>query len=422
MARQAAKSPRVSPRGGVIGGHWCRAGKGSRVRRHHRLTVLAALVCLATGVDAPAAPVAADVGGAAAPAAGSAGTSRTAASVLAEMTLGQKVGQLFMVGTPATTVDAGTRSAISRRHVGNVMLTGRSYDGTAAPARVARTLQARAPAAATDGVRLLVATDQEGGLVQVLNGPGFSDMPTALRQGRWSPARLRRRAGTWGEQLVRAGVNMNLAPVEDTVPGPRAAEDNPPIGAYDREFGYRPRVVARHGRAFALGMSHHGVVPTVKHFPGLGRVHANTDTSSGVTDYVTTRHDAYLRPFATSVEAGVPAVMVSLAYYHRIDPDTPAVFSKVVIGTILRGDLAFGGVVVSDDLGDARQVAHWPAGARAVRFVAAGGDLVLTVDPQTLPAMYDAVLHKARNDPAFRDLVVAAALRVLRLKQERGLL
>jgi beta-N-acetylhexosaminidase len=276
--------------------------------------------------------------------------------------------------------------------------------------------------AATGGVRLLVATDQEGGLVQVLNGAGFADMPSALQQGRWSLTRLRRHAGTWAEQLRTAGVNMNLAPVGDTVPSARAALDNPPIGAYDREFGYRPRVVASHGRTFALGMSAHGVVPTIKHFPGLGRVHANTDTSSGVTDYVTTRHDAYLRPFATSIDAGVPAVMMSLAYYHRIDPKRPAAFSPLIIGRVLRGDLGFDGVVISDDLGNARQVARWPAGARAVKFIAAGGDLVLTVDPRTLPTMYAAVLGRAKQDPAFRTLVKAAALRVLQLKQARGLL
>jgi beta-N-acetylhexosaminidase len=360
--------------------------------------------------------------GAGVPAAVAASAPRTAESVLAQMTLPQQVGQLFMVGTPATSASPATSRAIRRDHVGNVMLTGRSYGGTAPPARVAAALQARATAAATDGVRLLVATDQEGGLVQVLHGRGLSEMPTALQQGRWRPALLRRRAGAWADQLRHAGVNMNLAPVEDTVPGPRAARDNPPIGAYDRELGYRVRVVARHGRAFALGMATHGVVPTVKHFPGLGRVHANTDTSAGVTDVVTTRHDAYLRPFRESVDAGVPAVMVSLAYYRRIDRKRPAVFSPAVIGSMLRGDLGFDGVVVSDDLANARQVAGWRPGTRAVRFLRAGGDLVLTVNPATLPAMYAAVLHRARTRAGFRARVGAAALRVLTLKERRGLL
>ncbi len=110
--------------------------------------------------------------------------------------------------------------------------------------------------------------------MQVLHGPGLSEMPSALQQGRLAPRRLRTVTATWARQLRRAGVNMNLAPVLDTVPGAAAARRNPPIGVYDREFGYRPRVVARHGLASLRGMRDRGVVPTVKHFPGLGRVHA----------------------------------------------------------------------------------------------------------------------------------------------------
>ena len=233
-------------------------------------------------------------------------TAQTAESVLASMTLGQRVGQMFMVGTPATSASSATLSAITNRHVGNVMLTGRSYGGTATPARVAGAMQARTTRAATGNVDLFVATDQEGGQVQVLNGRGISDMPTALQQGRWTPARLHSEASTWARQLHAAGVNMNLAPVVDTVPSAQAAQNNPPIGAYDREFGYTTRVVGSHGRAFMTAMDASGVAPSVKHFPGLGRVHANTDTSTGVTDTVTTRHDPYLEPFKTCIDAGAP--------------------------------------------------------------------------------------------------------------------
>jgi beta-N-acetylhexosaminidase len=215
---------------------------------------------------------------------------------------------------------------------------------------------------------------------------------------------------------------MDLAPVEDTVPGPAAARRNPPIGGYDRELGYRPRAVARHGRALVTGMARHGVIPTLKHFPGLGRVHANTDTSSGVTDVVTRRHGPYLRPFAASVDAGAPVVMVSTAYYRRLDPRRPAAFSPFVIRRVLRGDLGFTGVVISDDLANARQVARWAPGARAVRFVAAGGDVVLSVDPATVPAMYRAVLTRAAHDARFRATVDRAALKVLALKEDHGLL
>ncbi len=347
---------------------------------------------------------------------------RTARDALAEMTLRQKVGQLFMVGTPATSAASGTLSSITDRHVGSVILTGRSFDGVSTPARVSAALQARTTRAATDRVRLLVATDQEGGAVQVLHGPGLSEMPSALQQGRWLPSRLRDRAGLWADQLRRAGVNMDLAPVEDTVPGPEAAEQNPPIGVYDREFGYRVKVVTAHGRAFERGISEHRVIPTLKHFPGLGRVHANPDTTTGVTDRVTTRHDAYLRPFQASIADGAPAVMMSTAYYSRLDPHRLAAFSPFIIRRMLRGDLGFRGVVVSDDLANARQLSPWSYGTRALRFLEAGGGLVLTVNPRSLPAMYRAVLARATSSASFRRQVNRSALRVLELKQTGGLL
>ena len=338
------------------------------------------------------------------------------------MSLPQRVGQLFMVGTPAARVDPAARAQIHRLHVGNVMLTGRSHGGVRPAARVSRELQRQVGARSTAGVPLFVGTDQEGGLVQVLQGGGFSDLPSGLQQGHWSPGHLHRAAARWARQLRQAGVNVNLAPVLDTVPGPRAARHNPPVGHYGRELGYTPAAVRRQGLAVARGMSRAGVVPAAKHFPGLGRVHANTDTSAHVTDRVTTRHDAYLRPFRAAIRAGVPMVMMSTAYYQRLDPHRPAAFSRFVITTMLRGDLGFDGVVISDDLARAREVARFSPGARAVRFLAAGGDLVLSVDPDPVPEMYDAVLDRARRHDRFRDRVGAAALRVLEAKRDRGLL
>lgn len=117
--------------------------------------------------------------------------------------------------------------------MGSVILTGRSTAGVGATAGVAATLERANPEAA----RLFVAADQEGGQVQVLRGPGFSNIPTALSQGHRAPGALRGDARQWGAQLRRAGVNVNLAPVLGTVPSPAAARNNQPIGVFDREYG-----------------------------------------------------------------------------------------------------------------------------------------------------------------------------------------
>src|SRR5690606_20849394 len=111
----------------------------------------------------------------------------------------------------------------------------------------------------------------------------------------------------------------------------------------------------------------------------------------GVTDDVTTRTSAYLRPFRQVIAVGAPMVMMSSAFYSRIDADHPACFSRTVVTDVLRGDLGFEGVVISDDLGEAQQVQRWSAGSRAVQLVAAGGDVVLTVDPDEAGAMYRAL-------------------------------
>jgi beta-N-acetylhexosaminidase len=354
--------------------------------------------------------------------ASTAASSAGPAAVLAGMSEAQRVGQLFMVGGAATGVSSATLSAISTYHAGSIILTGRSSAGVAATARVTAALRARVTSASTAGVPLFVATDQEGGKVQVLSGPGFSTIPSALTQGTWSVSTLNNSARTWASQLRAAGVNVNLAPVMDTVPSATAALSNPPIGQYQREFGYTTATVASHGTAFAQGMAASGVTASVKHFPGLGRVNANTDTSSGVTDRVTTRHDAYLNPFATGIHAGAPFVMVSTAYYSLIDPNHPAAFSSTVIKGMLRGDLGFTGVVISDDLGNAKQVAAWSPGTRAIDFLNAGGDVVLTVNPSALPSMYDAVLARANSNATFRAVVDAAALKVLTAKAQQNLI
>jgi beta-N-acetylhexosaminidase len=332
------------------------------------------------------------------------------------MTLAQKVGQLLMVDCPSTGIASATVTAIRGYHVGSVILDGTTTQGVAATAAVTGHLRGLAP----PNVGLLIATDQEGGLVQRLQGPGFSAIPSALQQSKWSPQFLQHAATIWGQQLRQAGVNVNLAPVLDTVP--RNFGSNPPIGNLDREYGHLPIRVTRHGLAFAAGMRAAGVDATGKHFPGLGRVRGNTDTSSGVTDPITTRHARFLRPFAAAARAGFPFIMVGTAIYSRIDPGVPAAFSRTIVTGMLRDDLGYQGVIISDDVGAAAQVSGVPVGMRAVRFVGAGGDIVLTVNAAEAGVMTHALIARARTSNQFRARVNAAALTVLRAKQAAGLL
>jgi beta-N-acetylhexosaminidase len=338
--------------------------------------------------------------------------------LLARMSSRQKIAQLLMTATVSTKANSAVLSLLRSGQIGSVILNQHSQLGVAGTKAVTDTLK-HALLAGAPG--LFLATDQEGGQIQDLNGPGFAAVPSALQQGQLAPATLQARAQLWAVQLRSAGINLNLAPVLDTVPSPAAAQSNAPIGQLDREYGYTPEAVTAHGVAFVRGQTAARIAVAVKHFPGLGRVRGNTDFSGGVTDTVTTADDAYLDPFGAAVRAGVPFVMISTAIYTKIDPDNPAAFSRRIITTLLRGQLGFRGVVISDDVGGAAQVADVAVGQRAVRFIAAGGDIVLTVNPAQIPTMTAAVLS-AMKDPAFTKLVDAAALRVLEAKQALGLI
>ncbi len=343
-----------------------------------------------------------------------------AQAVYDRMTQAQRVGQLFMVGTSVKGLDAAARTAVTTHHVGNVFLAGRTTSGAAPVRALTASLDGLTTAAATARVPMFVSTDQEGGQVQVLKGPGFSTIPSAQTQGTWSDATLRSRSGTWGSQVFRAGVNVDLAPVMDVVPRSLATRNF--IATTKRNFGWTEPVVAAKGAAFTRGMKASGLTLTAKHFPGLGHVTANTDTSASVTDTVTTRTSTDVRSFPAAVGAGASFVMVSSATYSKIDASHPAAFSKTVINGVLRGDLGFGGVVISDDFGNAKAVQRWTPGARAVNFLIAGGDMVLTGNTTTLPAMVRAVTARASSDAAFRGILRTRVLRVLTAKAAAGLL
>lgn len=320
-----------------------------------------------------------------------------------------------MVGNPTGAVNAQLSRWAARQHVGNVMLTGRS---TAPVGRVADLTAALRQLTTVSGVGPFIATDQEGGKVQVLKGPGFDRMPTALVQGSWDQATVTDRAAHWAGQLKAAGVNMNLAPVADTAV---SGADNPPIGDFDREFGHTPRAAGAGAAAFAKGQLAQGVAVSVKHFPGLGSVTKNTDFSASVVDTVTAKDSPSIGAFRQVIDAGVPFVMVASATYQKIDPDHLAVFSPTVLGW-LRDGLGFSGAVITDDLSGAKAPQILPPGPRAIAAVSAGDDLLLlSAQPQVLPTMWQAVRDKAASDKAFRGRLQSAATRVVAAKQKMGL-
>ncbi len=168
-------------------------------------------------------------------------------------------------------------------------------------------------------------------------------------------------------------------------------------------------------------MSASGIQTVIKHFPGLGYVTANTDTTAGVTDTVTVAKGVSTGIYQQEIAAGARTIMVSSAIYSQIDGSAPAIFSPAVVTGVLRQQLGFDGVIMSDDLSGATQVLAWSPADRAVLAIQAGDDIVLvSKDPTVAPQMVDAVLAKAQSNPSFAELVDAAARRVIALKAELG--
>jgi beta-N-acetylhexosaminidase len=363
---------------------------------------------------------------AAAPAAG-APEPATLHEVMAALTPEQRVGQLFMAGlrsdAPAEEI-AVTEAAIRDLHAGNLVLYGTGWNSRAKIAATVVPLQALARRA-NGGVGLFVSGNQEGGSegsFQAFYGDGFTPIPSARRQAEGDPQQLEADAARWGRELRAAGVNLNLAPVLDVVPAALGAR-NDPIGRWQRDYGATPEVVTTYGLAFARGMRAAPVAVAVKHFPGLGRVTGNTDfTVEGIVDDTFTgADDPDLAPFRAAIADGVEFVMVSLAVYPRVD-SRQAVFSPVILRELLRDQLGFPHVIISDDVGAAVAVADRPPAERAPAFFRAGGDMLLTVQASDIRPMTRAVLEAAAGDAAFRADLDAAVARVLALKRRYGLL
>ena len=327
-----------------------------------------------------------------------------------------RIAQLFVVGVPAD--QPGRGADLAGQGVGGTFLAGRPPASAAELARLTAGWQER-----STGPGLWIAVDQEGGSVQSLKGAGFDRLPPATEQGDLPADRLTALASTLGTQLAGAGVNLDLAPVVDVVPA-GTESTNGPIGYYDRQYGATAAEVVPAATAIVDGLADAGVTATLKHFPGLGRVRGNTDDTPDVVDPDTAAGDESVSAFAGTLSATTadPMVMLSSATYPRIDPANRAVFSPVVVREVLRGALGFTGPVISDDLGSATAVADVPVGERAVRFLAAGGTLVLTIAPDTFPEMLDAVVARDGADPAFAAVVDAAVRTALLAKAEAGLL
>jgi beta-N-acetylhexosaminidase len=266
--------------------------------------------------------------------------------------LQERIGQMLLVGFRGLTVDDQHPIVqdIRERSLGGVVLF--SYDrpdGTparnvASPAQL-KALNATLQAAAA--TPLLIAIDQEGGKISRLpEKKGFPPTVSAQALGSINdPAHTYAQELAMAETLAGLGVNLNLAPVVDLNSNP----DNPIIGKLERSFSSDPAIVTSHALEFIRAHHERGVQCTLKHFPGHGS--SADDSHLGVVDVTATWSRTELEPYAAIIKAGAAdAIMTAHVFNAKLDPRYPATLSKPIITGILRGELGYDGVVLSDDM------------------------------------------------------------------------
>jgi len=284
-----------------------------------------------------------------------------------ELTSREKIGQLFMVGFIGTTVTPALAAFIKDYKPGGVILFSRNLESVEQIVELTNDLQRCSPKSP-----LLISIDQEGGRVSRLP-KGFTIFPPCEVLGRCNSGELAyAAAATIAKELKAVGINMNMAPVLDVNSNP----DNPVIG--DRAFGSTPDVVGELALVTAAGLQDNKVVACGKHFPGHGDTNADSHKELPVVEASRERLEAVeFPPFRRAIEAGIPTLMTAHVLYKALDDRLPGTLSPAVITNLLREELRYDGVVLTDDLEMHAIVDHYGPGDAAVRAFQAGCDVLL---------------------------------------------
>ncbi|MBI5305227.1 MAG: beta-N-acetylhexosaminidase [Chloroflexi bacterium] len=337
------------------------------------------------------------------------------------MSLDQKIGQLMLVGFDGTTLTPEFRAVIQQLHIGGVIFYDRNV---ASPTQVAQ-LNADLQAAARDmgDPALFTTIDQEGGVVARLReDKGFTEFPGQMAIGATGDAENARRiARALSAELLALGFNMDLTPDLDV----NNNAVNPIIST--RSFGSDPMRVAEFGVAFIEGMQGAGVIAIGKHFPGHGDTSVDSHVALSSVPHDRARLESVeFLPFRAAMKNNLAGIMSAHVTFPAIDP-TPklaATLSPRVLTDLVRGDMQYDGLVMTDELTmGALATSGYPAPQAAVAALQAGADILLfqtgyTMHRDAHAALVDAVrrgdMPESRVDDALR--------RVMRAKEQFGLL
>jgi beta-N-acetylhexosaminidase len=326
-------------------------------------------------------------------------------------TLAQLIGQKLVVRMDGLTPSASLLGRVRRGEIGGVILFG---SNVSSPTQV-RALTARLQAAAAAGGQppLLIATDQEGGTVKRIPwaAPTLSP-PEMAAIGLASTARNQGLAT--GQALIGLGIDCDLAPVAD-VP----ASTDSFMYQEDRTWSFDPAVTSSLANAFAHGLRLAGVIPAMKHFPGIGLATQNTDAFVVTLAASQAELAPGLQPYITAISRGVPMIMLSNATYAAYDPVNGAGWSRSIVKTLLRDQLGFRGVTITDSLSGTAKARGIFVSELVLRAAIAGTDMILVTGSEaTTQATYEALLAAAASGAIPRARLVASYNRILALKAD----
>lgn len=314
-------------------------------------------------------------------------------------------GQVLVAGYPEVEPPARIRRALEEDALAGVILFRRNIVDPFSVADVLRRMLDSTDAPA------LVAVDQEGGRVERLKAPVL-ELPPMRTLGERDDVQLTRRCGeTLGRQLRALGFSMDFAPILDVDTNP----DNPVIG--DRSFGNTPEVVIRHAMAFAEGLAAAPILSCGKHFPGHGDTDLDSHLALPKLSHDRARLDSVeLAPFAAALS--LPAWMTAHVVFEALDPGVPATLSPRVIRGLLREELGYEGVVISDDLEMKAVRDGWGVVKSAELAIEAGCDLLLVCsDVDACFEAREALAKRADQDVVFADRLRQAADRVRAMRE-----
>lgn len=322
------------------------------------------------------------------------------------------VGQMLVVGMNGTEPNYYVEKMVDERNIGGVLLLGHNMESEEQTRELTDSLQ-RLSVETEPATPLFVAVDHEGGEVQ--GAPWVPAQVSAAEVGgRADPEETRGISARIGGELRRGGVNTNLAPVIDT--GSGAA-----IGS--RSYGDDPALVALMGAAAVGGFEEAGIVSAAKHFPNHGPTLEDSHVARPVVDHdIETVVRSDLAPFRAAVEAGVPMVMMGHLVYPAVDPERPASLSPAAVW-LLRDELGFDGVIVTDDLIMEGARRGGSIAEAALQAVEAGVDLlIISGPPGEQAAAHDAIVAAVNSGEIPRERIEASVGRIERVKDRYQLI